>query len=112
MANCRRSKGAWLVVACAAVLLLAAAQPALAEEAAGFGCVVAVDAGSGELRLDDGTVLRVSSKTRMSRADGSRVTLETLSVSEDAEVLVRFEGVQNGDVVAASEVVFGVAPPS
>ena len=59
----------------------------------GFGFVVAVDAGSGELRLDDGIVLRVSGKTRMSRADGSRVTLETLSVSEDAEVAVRFEGV-------------------
>ena len=111
MAKCKRSKGAWLVVACAAVLLLASAQPALAEEAAGFGGVVAVDVGLGELRLDDGTVLRVSSETRMSRADGSRVTLETLSVSEDAEVAVRFEGVRSGDVVAATEIVFGVAPP-
>jgi hypothetical protein len=99
----------WLVV-WAAVALLGGAQPALADTVSGFGFVVAVDVGEGELRLDDGTVLKVTDKTVLSHADGRRMTLGALNVSEDAEEPVRFEGELGRGAIMAHEIVFGVEP--
>lgn len=101
----------WLGRLALAAALLALPAGALADPVSGRGAAVARN-GAGDLVLDDGRVLRVTERTRVTDAAGRTIDPAGLRVAEGREeVPVRFRGDLQQGVVVADTLEVGVGMP-